>query len=328
MFANPQEYLHYLKDRYNKPIPGIRDNRFDEITKKEWQEYVESATSISKIPKELASLASNEVETLKDKALDIGLSLQFKGILLSQRAEERKRIERCVAIGSVDTGELNTFIAKGGVNIYCIVLNSGLMMLLHKNSKFVVASSLPQDVIYCDGQNPSQFSAHDYALMMQETVDVYARTGFPRGALIKFRAGSKGSQAAATFLDSAESFVICHELAHFLNNDLDEESSFLELRNDSKLMKYVEGKDHAKELKADVTGYRLLSSYLNKKYPKLDSNFFVLGIVIVMDALASIGIEESYSHPSPKDRVINIAKSFFPDDKVKFWMDSYSRLGL
>jgi len=325
MFANPQEYLQYLKDRYNKPIPGIRDNRFDEITKKQWQEYVESAKSISKIPKEVAS---NEVETLKDKALDISLSLQFKGILLSQRAEERKGIERCVAIGSVDTGELNTFIAKGGVNIYCIVLNSGLMMLLHRNIKFVVASNLPQDVVYCDGQDPSQFSAHDYALMMQEMLDIYARTGFPRGALIKFRAGSKGSQAAATFLNSAESFVICHELGHLLNNDLDEESSFLELHNDSRLMKYVEGKDHAKELKADATGYRLLSNYLNKEHPKLDSNFSMMGIVIVMDALASIGIEESYSHPSPKDRVINIAKSFFPDDKVKFWMDSYSRLGL
>lgn len=312
MFSNPQEYLKYLKDKHNKPIPGIRDNEFDEITKNQWQKYAKH---------------TGDVELSRaDERLNIVLNSQFKDILASQSAEEKERIEQCLAIGSVDTGELTAFIAKGGVNIYCIVLSSGLMMLIHKSIKLIVASILPEEVIYCSGQDPSQFSARDYWLMYEEMVDIYGKTGFPRGALVKF--GEKALLVSTPLLHLAESFVICHEIAHLLNNDVEDESEFVEVCNDSRLMKYIEDKDHAKELKADVTGYRLLSNYLNKAFPEMNSKVHMMGIVTIMDVLASIGITESHSHPSPKDRVVNIAESCLPHDEIEFWKGSYSNLGL
>jgi len=254
------------------------------------------------------------------------LNKYLEQILLSQTIEEKEKVERCLAIGLLENERINSCILKGGVNIYCIVVTSWFMMLLHKTLKFLIASISPTEVTYCDGKDTSQFSTHDYVLMNQEMLDIYAKTGFPRGALIKLT--EDASYKAFTMLYIAENFIICHEIAHLLNNDFDNPDSFIQMYNDNKLMRYIEGKNHSIELKADVTGYRLISNLMKREMPEIHRNAIMLGIVSTMDVLASIEHRETYSHPSPKDRVINIAESFLPADEVKFWKDSYSKAGL
>ncbi|MBI4187115.1 MAG: hypothetical protein HY530_06400 [Chloroflexi bacterium] len=128
----------------------------------------------------------------------------------------------------------------------------------------------------------------------------------------------------SNLLHLGEAFIFCHELAHFLNGDLDDQSNFVSLGRDKIAAKYVEGKNHEIEYKADIKGYQILSTYMSAEFPGGSDELRMAPVVMLMDVLEAIGIRESYTHPSPKDRVINIAESCYGGEVAKFWKSSYS----
>lgn len=303
---DPQEFILYLKRKYANPYKSgqAADEEFYEITKKEMNKY-----DIS-------------VEEASHKGLDWVLNEIYDGIICQLDLEVKNNIKRCIAVGVVETGEVNAFIAKGGLNTYGIIVNSGLMIFLHKAFKLVLASINPKGITYCNRKRPSEINQKEYSSMFNELCDIYVETGVPRGPMLKLTEELLGKHSQMLHL--AEAFVFCHEIAHFLNGDLDDQGNFIILGQDKIAMKYIEGKNHDIEYKADIKAYEILSNYMNANYPEIPNEVRMIPIVMIMDILQAIGVKENYSHPSPKDRVINIAKSCHGDEISEFWEKSYS----
>ncbi len=310
MFTDPQEFILYLKRKYANlyKTDKVADKEFYEITKRELSDY------------------GTSVEDASHKGLDWVISEIYDGILCQLDLEVKNNVKRSMAVGVVETGEVNAWIAKGGLNTYGIILNSGLMLLLHKAFKLMVASTNPQGITYCNRKNASQISQDDIWLMFKDLCKIYVETGVPRGPMLKLK--EELLVKHSSLLHLGEVFVFCHEIAHFLNGDLDDQSNFISLGHDKIAMKYLEGKNHEIEYKADIKGYEIFSRYANTKYPKIPNELRMMPIVILMDILGAIGIEENYTHPSPKDRVINIARSYYGGKVAKFWKSSYEMFKL
>lgn len=306
MFKTPEEFLYYLKRRYAAPFPpGLRDSRFDAITKSQLEEH-----GIKWNP------GDNHID-LYDKIA----SGVFHEVVDCQDHNISFIINERVAVGVLETGLVNAFIAKGGENLYAIVLNSGLMILLNKAIKLWVAGANPGTILYCSHKDPSRVDQRDITSMLRELFDNYLNSGIPRGPMIKLRKEAMGTYSIA--LHFAEAFVISHEIGHLLNGDLEEESLFVPLGGDEIISRYVEGRDHAKEYQADVKGYEILTRYADTKFPEIETNFRMFALSCVMDLIGAISNEPSETHPKAKYRVVNIARTFYDSEVAKYWEESY-----
>lgn len=302
MFTDVREYISYLIRKYSVPYRSDvpTDEEFLRITKSELSKY-----NISP-------------EDSTNKGLSYSLDNLFNIVLTSLPVEEQNEVKRCIAIGVAELGELNACITKGGKNIYGIIFSSGLMLIIHKLFKILFASVHPEDVIYCNRDKPSKLTSQDYKLMFFEVCENYIATGEPKGPLIKF--DEQSQEEYSITLNIAEAFVLSHEIAHFLNGDLDDDDNFIQLGQEETIVKYLEGKHHDREFMADIKAFKMI---LNLNYPYLPKGATILPIMLMMGILEAIGAKETYSHPSPKNRMVNILNTYYGEGITEQWLKTY-----
>lgn len=130
--------------------------------------------------------------------------------------------------------------------------------------------------------------------------------------LIKLEESNEGLGTVAHHLRIAELFIICHELGHFLNGDLDKDEYFSAYLNIDWVQKFTGTTGHEQEYSADTTGYDLLRRVVTRDYPHLPERAPLQSIVLLFCLLSLIcGGEPSPSHPSTKERALHIARTFF-----------------
>ncbi len=66
-----------------------------------------------------------------------------------------------IALGALDTGTINAAIYRSSDRMFAILLNSGLMLLLNKAAKILIAQADPSCVIYCNRTGHSPPSVED-----------------------------------------------------------------------------------------------------------------------------------------------------------------------
>ena len=134
IFSSPQAYLENLQVAYAKPYAEntVQDHEFDQLTKKAAKQ---SGTIVPPGPTAGIALAIRET---------------FQRVLDALNSEERKLIDENVAVGVVENGEPNAFIARSENGKFAILFSSGLALFLHKYVKLAAALSDPKSIVYCN----------------------------------------------------------------------------------------------------------------------------------------------------------------------------------
>ena len=305
-YSTPSEFVDFLKRTRSQPYaPGDRQEDFDAITKRDLEKQG--------IPFEAGSKGIENLE---------GIILQlFDEILKAQPAEIQRATEHSIGVGVMETGLVNAFIANGGGGCYAVIVNSGLMILLNKAIKLWVGASREGGITYCNRKPAEELSKSDIHEMLHELFFIYRETGIPRGPMVKVSDECLGIYSMA--LHIAEAFVVCHELGHYLNGDLNSDSGLASLPWCDGVEYYKGDSNHEKEHNADITGYGLLQRFVREKHSSLDADFLMFGIVTVMDMIGAISAEGSPTHPDAKDRVVRIAQHFYGDEEAERWKASY-----
>lgn len=305
-YATPAEFVSFIKKARSKPYaPGSRDKEFDAITKKDLEQIG--------IPFEPGSPGLENLERVIDK--------MFNNILEAQPQDVQSKINRAVAAGVLETGLVNAFIARGRDGNHAVIVNSGLMVLLNKAIKLWVGGARNGGIVYCNRMPAADVTADDISQMLTELFTAYRLTGIPRGPMVKVSDECIGTYSMA--LNLAECFVICHELGHFLNGDLDKGVGLAAISWCEGVEFYKGDSNHEKEHNADVTGYELLQRYVRAKHPTVDDDFLMFGLITVMDMIGAISREGSPTHPDARDRVIFVARHFYGDAEAEKWRISY-----
>src|SRR5262249_11668487 len=137
-----------------------------------------------------------------------------------------------------------------------------------------------------------------------ELVEIYRRHGAPYGPMIKL--SDRASAEHSFLLNLAERFILCHELGHYLNGDLSDQSSYSALPNDIEGQRYQENRDHEIEYGADITGFNLYLRSLESKGLNPSSIELIKPILASFNLFFAISGGPSLSHPHPYDRVRKI----------------------
>jgi hypothetical protein len=137
------------------------------------------------------------------------------------------------------------------------------------------------------------------------------------------------SPAAQVFhavqLQSAELFVLCHELGHFLNGDLEEPGHFKPFDGHESVQEYEENQDHEREYGADATGFRLLMAAQGSSGPAAIR--LLQPIISLFNLFYLLGSRSSATHPHPLERSIRITERFFGRERAETLRRSYDDPG-
>ena len=292
-FSSPGEYLEYLQGVYEKAYPAsIQDAEFAQITITQLDEY---------------GLALSELGQYG------GLRLAVEGLksdlLQSLGTLDRERVVSDVAIGLLADGQANAFIARSPDGKHAIVLCSGFMLLLHKYLKLIRASVTPANVVYCNRKPASELTKMDLHSYIVDLVLIYKALGVPSGPMIKLSDNAMIEHAFVLTL--GELFVLCHELGHFLNGDLEDQSAYSALPHNAEGQRFDENRNHEIEHRADVTGFGLYRASLKSRGFDASSIEWLKPIVATFNLLYAIGGGASSTHPHPYDRVRRIVDHHF-----------------
>jgi hypothetical protein len=130
MSANPTEFLEDIQRSLAKPRTG-------EFERKEYQEITQ---------KQLEEQGINITGDPLEQALGFSVKIALRGL----SADERIKVEKNVAFGVAQTGEINAAIYASADGAYAILLNRGLMMFLNKYLKLIATQGKPENLTYID----------------------------------------------------------------------------------------------------------------------------------------------------------------------------------
>ena len=236
-------------------------------------------------------------------------------------ADIAARVFPNIALGMLDTGEANDAIYKSQDGKYAILLNTGLMLLLNKFSKLIIAWNDPRLVTYCNRKPAKDLTVTELRGYLPELIETYKQHGVPYGARLKLQSSVAGRQSSLLHL--SELFIVCHELGHFLNGDLEDEANFCAVEGKPGLKRFEENKDHAIEYAADATGFGLLKDVLKILPNGSTPQNGLLAIINLFNLFYLLTDGDSHSHPNPRSRSVNIGRTYFGEEFADKLQKSY-----
>lgn len=247
------------------------------------------------------------------------------------RAEDKKRVMHEVAIGPLYTGNVNALIMKSLDGKYAILLDSGLLRLIHEALKLSVVRDKPHLVTYSYSTPNVKITSSDIRRMHTELFQRYREWGAVYPPLIMIDDSLQYSLGMQRHF--SQLFVLCHELGHFLNGDLANDEAFSPFHGRCDLLKFDAKGSHQMELSADVAGFETVLNCTKRWHDDTDEEtrkdfekFVLLCTVMVFDCLGAIsGGADSVTHPSVITRVLNLAHTFFGDEEARYWEQSYRK---
>lgn len=306
LYQTPKDFLRAVQDFLaDQPYPkGESDETFTQLNLEEAKQF----PSFKQTPDEIRS-----GQFLIDGFLDM-----IKGGL---DVESVDKIESNIAFGKALHGEFNALCIRSDDKKYAILIYEGLMILMHKYDKLIIASNYPESVTYCNRANPRELKASDYKAYADELIANYKLTHSPMGALIKLNPDV--AMIAGINTQLKELFVICHELGHFFNGDLDNIQNFHNLAN-TEWNVFDDNKNHEIEYKADLTGFAIFEKAVNYKYKGFPREMLISVLAQVFELMSMIDSESSETHPSPMSRLKNVVTINFGAKQADDLMSMYS----
>ncbi|MBS1611666.1 MAG: hypothetical protein JST49_02495, partial [Bacteroidetes bacterium] len=118
-----------------------------------------------------------------------------------------------------------------------------------------------------------------------------------------------------------ELFVLCHELGHLFNKDLEDKHNLTYLiPSEAEIIE--ENKHYQIEFNADLYAFDLLSRIAKRNY-NLEKKFILSFVVTLFDIMALINPNRGGKHPAPIERIINIVQSNWGKDVAYRYLKTY-----
>ncbi|MCK4824349.1 hypothetical protein KA005_51835 [bacterium] len=310
-FTSPQEFLEYLKVELAKPIvPGVPDKEFERRTKADFEKHFPEKVQTD----EDFVRYKFVVDTLKEE------------IISSLPMEMIERIVENIAMGALDTGEANAVIIKSLDNKYAILINFGLMTLLNKFFKLTSVLYEPKLITYCNRKPAEELAIDDLQKYIFELIENYKDYGTPYGAMIKLE--PQATLRYGMILHYAEIFIMCHELGHFLNGDLQDNSYFSAFKGRDWLQKFEENVNYQMEYAADITGYGLVQRVVEREYGVDAKKPSLFAIASLFNLFFMLSGGASSTHPNPRERTLKIIEQFYGDELSELMLQTYDEPAL
>lgn len=223
---------------------------------------------------------------------------------------ERKLAAEEIAVGILDTPTLNAVCVINDSNRHAILINRGLLHFLNMFTRYTMAALDPTTVEYCESIKPSKATPDIYFALRGLLVANYVKHHAPVSAFIAL--AGIGAETQAQVFVKMVAFIIGHEFAHYFHGDLTERKNFSPLQGVSRAYAFTGNRSWDQEFAADLEAYRILLALNASFYPTQFSEANALCTLLgLFDAFAHISDLESATHPSPKQRINNIANHFY-----------------
>lgn len=305
-YSSPDEFVKDLQN-YLKNEPPIKGEGHEEFTRLNEEQFKELEITYGQNPDYFRE-SNYLVESL------------FETVASSLNEDDLKSVKEKIAFGKVLNTFCNALCVKSQDNKYAVLIYEGLMLLLHKYGKLILASHFPDKVLSCNRGNVKELKSEDYKAFADELIENYKSIGAPMGAMIKF--DLEFIESHALNLTLQELFVLCHELGHFFNGDLENENNFYSLtKYDWKI--FDDNKDHLMEFNADLTGFAIFEKAVLTKYKGLPRKYLLVALSQLFDILALLNPHPSHSHPAPIDRIMNIISYHFGEETAGKYLATY-----
>ena len=229
-------------------------------------------------------------------------------------------------VGKVLTRLLGNYLTEAlgkvlDIYKYAILISYGLLTLLHKYLKLILASHLPHLVVYCNRKSANDLTSKDLREYASNLIESYKRFHAAYGAMIKLHPSLLGTHCLT--LTFSELFVLCHEFGHFLNGDLEDDRNFSPFQTHPWLQIFTANIHHDVEFKADLRGYILLDQIIQKEFKSTDTRLVLLSLISLFDILYLLSGRALLSHPNPINRLLHITDHFYGPDMSKALERSY-----
>lgn len=224
----------------------------------------------------------------------------------------RTSIRNQVAVGLLESETLTACITKSDDGRhYAILIHSSLVMMLNHYLKLVMAANHNSSVTYCNDLNVGRLGSRDYIDLSIRMLAHYKVHREIRPPELKLRTGSPALALVEGSLHLIYTFLIGHELAHYINGDLagddgEGREKWIADQFDAKEDPY-----HAKEHKADIIGFELLLRLVHAKNPETTVvEVLKKSIILLFNMVREIGDKPSATHPMSSIRICAIIDCF------------------
>lgn len=305
--ASPKEYLEYL--RSIQPTFQYPDNIDQSVVLSELAK---------RSPKFSKSLGKGPPKAMSMQEVIDGLFAELGSTLRTQK--NRVRLQD-VAVGELRRLEANACSVKVPAGGYVILVNSGLMLLIHKLTKAFVSLLEIQDLVKKKKTNlvgvralNNVHTVEQTALHVYSNVATYLLFNAPIGPRLSIASLSyHQTNFAGALLHFAELFVVAHEFGHILKGHFSEASTINIKTNEGDVV--VFDNDWNQEYSADLCGLQLVQETLENyedRYKKPESIVYASGyagpdlLLTMFDLIEKVGKKKTTTHPPASLRRTNL----------------------
>jgi hypothetical protein len=251
---------------------------------------------------------------LKKRGLELPDSDEAYGVVVARISDEiatacsevwsRDLRERC-AMGPLRHPSVNARCFRSPNGVYALVIHHGLMNLLHKYTKLVIAAHDPSQVVYCNRKHPASLTTTELLEWADELGVNYLDTGATRGAILKLT--NRAMAAVSPIVHLAETFVLGHEAGHYLAGHLEVDAHFRTDEEVPWLDVFTENERHDDEFEADEYGFKIMKA-CSPLAPPETVHTAVVGAFSAMELIG--GDVATVSHPASSTRYQRLADRF------------------
>ncbi|MCA9701666.1 MAG: hypothetical protein KC431_29365, partial [Myxococcales bacterium] len=159
-----------------------------------------------------------------------------------------------------------------------------------------------------------------------ELIERQRTHNIPQGAMVHLT--PKAAAQAAVQLMLRELFIICHEIGHLINGDLEEPGSFSMIPSVPGAYEYVENIDHEKEYRADLAGFEIARLAMDELFSggtTARADYLLLASTVgLFDELYMLAGGPSSTHPDPLDRAVHLTRQVLGEQAANDLVASYS----
>lgn len=220
-------------------------------------------------------------------------------------------LESQFAMGTLEQIEVNAFICRrGDEEVYAILVNRGFVLLLNHYVKLLTAVRMPEEVVFYQGISTKGLNRATYSQALRRLMDEYRQSGRVVGPELKLHLDGKARAWLEFELRQVFLFLLAHEIGHYVNGDLADKASLVNLDGWAGAKGLCCSKPE-QEYQADVFAFEAVLRLAAQERPDLSvTPLFSQTVIRLFNVLRDISDRGSSTHPPASERMLALANEF------------------
>ncbi len=215
--------------------------------------------------------------------------------------EKNLFVSQQVAIGAILRGTMNAWIRKGDAFCYGILINTALLDAIARSFRYEFARRNKEMVLFVEKDDGKLYSESDYIKFQEELFLSFHNYGLPVGPGLIMDENHPETFRLTHYLNTADVFIISHELAHYLNGDFKRRTT-KETSSNFNGYETIEGFAVNEELEADFVASIITAGVVNKHFGLEINHEFQIVLEMLFTTLDAIEPQKSGKYLRPLDR--------------------------